>query len=322
MKNLYKILLGSFLIGTFASCEYDRQDFSSVVKPVVTAETNNVTVTEGESAVFTLNVDTPNRFELDYKLELVGGTGSFDDFTAPGRELTVDDGLGSLPATLISVPANAASYDIVIPITDDIWAEGTETLIFRLTNSGNGVGLVADNSRRLTVNVTNNETTDFAWVLDWDQIYVGTDGEEHHACDFDLDLELYDAGFGLLATSYSSCPESIRFSAGDLPDGDYWLIPSFWTVASGVPPASDFQIPAMMTVAKAGVWDETIDLTEVWDTATGGNQEGNPDAYLVKYILTITGDTYTVTDNDTGAVIGMGRSAQTLTKPTNFVGGR
>jgi glutamate mutase epsilon subunit len=55
-----------------------------------------------------------------------------------------------------------------------------------------------------------------------------------------------------------------------------------------------------------GVAFEDIDVTGVWNTGVGGFQQGSSTAYLVKYVLTISGSSYTVTDNDTGTVVFQG----------------
>lgn len=279
-------------------------------KPNVTASIATTSVNEAGSPQVAINVylDKPVDFNIPFEAVRIGGTASDADFSA----------------AVGTIPAYQTEGTIMLTISDDIYPEDTETLELEITPSGIPYIYEAKGRPTVSLDITNNATDNFTFQLSWDTEYVDSDGDAHSACDFDLDLEIYTAAFGgPLATSYGDCPESITLSPGDLADGNYWLIPSFWTVASGVPPATDFQIPAMMTVGKPGVWIETVDLTEQWDTATGGNQEGNPDAYLVKYVLNISGTTYTVTDADTGSVVGTGRmSAPSVKTPSNFVGGR
>ncbi len=325
MKNIfkYKSLLALLILGGLSSsCTDDDLNLSKGVKPVVTLASTSFTITEGETANLTLNVDTPYKESMDFKLELVDGSGSNDDFSTSGSELSISDGLGSLPAHKIVFPANASSYTFDITAIADIYPESTETLTFKLTSSGNGNGLVSSGSDTINVTVANLETTNFTFRMEWDTTYIGTDDEEHHACDFDLDLEIYTSTFGgPVATSYGDCPEEIKLAAGDLADGDYWLVPSLWDPTTGETPATHFDIPAVLTFAKDGVWVESIDTGDYWNSGDPGATNGDGGAYLVKYVLTIAGTTYTVTDADTGSVIATGKMG-TPTKPDNFVGGR
>ena len=64
-------------------------------------------------------------------------------------------------------------------------------------------------------------------------------------------------------------------------------------------------IPAKLSFGVLGSNSEsiTVDLSNIWNTTTGGYEQGNADAYLVRYMLTIAGSTYTITDSDTGTVV-------------------
>ena len=68
---------------------------------------------------------------MDFKLELVGGTGSFRDYETSGTETVTDDGYGVI-GHKISVPAYAATASFDITPLVDYLPEGAETLIFRL----------------------------------------------------------------------------------------------------------------------------------------------------------------------------------------------
>lgn len=83
MRKLnFKYFVAFAALGFFASCEPENETTDArVVKPVVTAALTSYTVAEGASATVNLTVNTPYFRSLDYKLELVGGTGSFRDFT-------------------------------------------------------------------------------------------------------------------------------------------------------------------------------------------------------------------------------------------------
>lgn len=303
----------------FVGCDDDtfqkaNQDVEGLIgedrKPNVTATLSDSNINEAgdPEVLITVNLDKAVDFPMPFTAVLAGGTADNNDFSANS----------------VTIPAYSKQGVIKVTINDDIAPEETEVLELEVTPDGSPYIYEALGRPVVSLSIDNNATNDFTVQLDWDTLYDGVDGSSHHACDFDLDIEVYTSDFSsIVATSYSSCPEGITFAEGSLTDGDYWLVPSFWDSSTGVTPSTDFQIPAMLTVGKPGVWVETIDLTSQWDTATGGNAQGNPDAYLVKYYLTVSGNTYTVTDADSGSVIGTGRMSQSnLTAPVNFKGGR
>lgn len=324
MMKIKYISLFFLAASIFVSCEDDDLDgMTALPKSQATSNVTSITLTEGETDVIPFTIDKPINKPSQFKILVKDGNISQTDIFVGDQEMDADTGVPH-KGFEITVPAYSDSFDIPVEAIYDILPEGTETATLEISAAGVRTILIPGNTHEVDVTINNIATTNFTFRMEWDTTYVGIDGDEHSACDFDLDLEIYTASFGgPIATSYGDCPEEINFGAGDLADGDYWLIPSFWTVASVVAPETDFQIPASLTFAKDGVWYETVDLTDQWDTATGGAQEGNPDAYLVKYVLTVSGTTYTVTDADSGTVVGTGRmSAPSVKTPSNFVGGR
>ena len=318
-KNSFKFLLAVASLGFLASCSQDDNATTNarVEKPVVSAATTNFTVTEGETVTINLSTDTPYFRPMAFKLELVGGTGSFRDYTCTGTETVLDDGWGIIGHKL-SFPAfsSAASFDIT-PIFD-LLPEGTETLVFRMYPMGNSNGLVAEGSETITVTVNNAVSDDVVTIVDWSEnsynahgslvegTYLDADGDEHALCDYDFDLEIYDAGFNYHATSYSSCPEQASVLGTD-PDGVYYLVPSFWTTAGPTAPAEPIGFNVKVTIAKPGIWVNESVIT-LWNTVDGGAVEGNPDAYQFAGILTKTGTTYLLEDLD-GNTLASGRQA-------------
>ena len=308
-KIFKHIALTTLIAFSAVGCMDDDQDYPAADKPEITLGTSNVTVTEGDTGFITLNLSRAIGSEIDLKMEAVSGNATVDDYsvTAAKEFTSADDGVGSFPAYNIVIPTGVDTFDIPVSAIDDISVEGDETTTFRITSTGNGKAFLGEDGILATVTFANNESTDFYFGVSWTGTYTDADGDAHDYCDYDLDLELYDTAFNTLGTSYSSCPEEIRFPAGALPDGDYYLVPSFYTNAGPVPPAEgQTAIPAMITFSKPGVFVETIDLSNIWDTTEGGVAEGNSDGYLVRYLLTISGTTYTVTNVETGAVIAQG----------------
>lgn len=323
-KNSFIFLFAVASLGFLASCSEDDNETTGarVEKPVVTADATNFTVTEGETVTINLTTNTPYFRPMAFKLELVGGTGSFRDYDCSGTETVLDDGWGVIGHKL-SFPAFAseASFDIT-PILD-LLPEGTETFVFRLYPMGNSNGLVAAASETITVTVNNGTSDDVVTVVDWsensydahgslvDGTYLGADGDEHALCDYDFDLEIYDENFDYYATSYSSCPEQASVLGADA-DGMYFIVPSFWTTAGPSAPAEDLRFNVKVTIAKPGVWVSESVITS-WNTVDGGAVEGNPDAYLLAGILTKTGTTYVLEDTD-GNILASGRQASVLNR--------
>lgn len=321
LRNIYKLMFAAALVGSLASCSEDDNETTGarVEKPVVTAAATTFSVTEGETVTINLSTDTPYFRAMGFKLELVGGTGSFRDYTCTGTETTLDDGWGVI-GHKISFPAYAttASFDIT-PIFD-LLPEGTETLVFRMYPMGNSNGLVDAASETITVNVANAVSDDVVCIVDWTRnsydahgslvegSYEDSDGDAHSFCDFDFDLEIYDENFDYYATSYSDCPEQASVLGVD-PDGTYYFVPSFWTNAGAIEPATNINFKVKVTIAKAGVWVHEMNLDDVWNSTDGGYDEtGDPEAYQFAGILTKTGTTYLLEDLD-GNTLASGRQA-------------
>lgn len=321
MKKLsnFKFIFAVAILGLFASCNDDEDaTLERGIKPIVTADQTSFSITEGESATVTLTTNTVYNKDMQFKLELVGGTGSFSDYTTSGNETTIDDGYGVI-GHAIDFPAYATTFSFDINAILDFYPEGAETLVFRFYSMGNANGLVDAASETITVNVANGTMDDVVTVVDWSQSsrdsfgtlhageYLGTDDLMHEYCDYDFDLEIYDSGFGILATSYSSCPETATVFSTD-PDDVYYIVPSFWTNAGPTDPAEEISFKVKVTIAKPGVWMYETNFDDVWNSTDGGADEGNPEAYQFAGILTKTGSTYLLEDLDSN-VLASGKSA-------------
>lgn len=320
--KLYNKALLVTLLAVFASCNDDEDATSQRgIKSVISADIVNFSVVEGETVTIDLTTDLPNNDVMDYKLELVGGTGSYNDFTTTGTETTLDDGWG-LIGYKFEFPAYASSASFDITTVFDFLPEGTETLVFKLSSMGNAKGLIAENSQTITINVTNATSDDVVAVVDWAQnsfnahgnlvegTYDDAAGDSHAFCDYDFDLEIYDAGFNVVADSYTSCPEQTGVSSTD-PDGDYFIVPSFWTTVGPTAPAEEIKFKVKVTISKPGVWVYETNIDDVWNTTDGGAVQGFADAYQIAALLTKTGTTYVLEDAN-GDVVASGKSASFL----------
>ncbi|WP_242155267.1 hypothetical protein [Aestuariivivens sediminis] len=288
----FKYILGVLALVSIIGC--DNYDVEPVIdesaKPTVTATAMDSSISEAGSPIttVTINMDKPIKTTTTFTAIKVGGDATEDDFEVENAV----------------IPAYQTSTTMEITIKDDFIAEGTESIQLQITPSD-----VPDLYEVLgtpTVTFSIENSISFSAELDWDGSYMDASGGDHSFCDYDLDLELYSADFNdLYYASYSHCPEDYVVGQGELEDGDYWIVPSFWTNNGPTEPASPENIPAMLHFGVLGSNTEsvTIDLSTVWDTQTGGYLQGNPDAYLVKYVLTVSGNSYTVTDADSGSVV-------------------
>lgn len=323
MKKIKLYNLAFFaLFAAFTSCsEADDATQERGVKPVITAGIVDFTINEGESATINLTSDMAYNQQMDLKLELVGGTGSFRDYMTSGDETIIDDGYGVI-GHKITFPAYSTSTSFDITALLDLEVEGTETFEFRLYGMGNANGIVSKESEMITVTVSNATSNNVEIYVDWSQSYyddfgslhpgeyLGDDDSMHEYCDYDFDLEVYDGGFGYFDWSYSSCPEHVTIDAS-APDDTYYIVPSLWTL-SGSTPAEDMTFDVKVTVAKPGVWKNEIHMFD-WNTVDGGAVEGNPNAYVLSHTLVKTGTTYELYDaNDD--LVESGRSANVINR--------
>ncbi len=314
----YKNFIAAFaLLGILSSC--DKEDditADGTIKPVVTADATTFSVTEGDVITVTLTTNTPYKTKMDFKLQQVGGSATrLDDYTTSGSETVVDDGWGAI-GDKITLPAYATSTTFTINTNFDVYNESAETIEFLLIGAGNGVGLVNEASQKITVTIANKVSNDYFVKLDFtgnslnahgnvvEGSFVDSGNTSHAWCDLDLDLEVYDAGFNVVADSYSSCPEQLTMSSS-LADGTYYIVPSIWS-RNGINTTNAINIPAVLTSGKMGVFSETFDMSTVWTTKTA-----TPDYQLVRELEKV-GNTWTLKDANTGDVIASGRAASLL----------
>ncbi|RZJ34350.1 MAG: hypothetical protein EOO51_10115 [Flavobacterium sp.] len=299
-------------------------------KPNVTVSQTEFSVTEGDTIEITLTADKAISQTMQFKLELLAGsTGSFRDYTVLENDVVTDEtnpdiGTGTI-GHVINMPAYTTSYTFKIVPELDIHPEGTEVFNFRLYGDSNSTGIVEPSSENITVNVANGTSDDFVVEMQWNgnhttwfgniepTTYTGVDDQEHEYCDFDFDMEIYDAGFTPQFVDYNNCPAVTGIPA-DAPDGEYIIVPSFWDNASSagaVPASGEIVYPVIVTMGKPGVFEHTTDLTGTFTYTAGGANNGNADAYVPIATVTKTGTTYVLRDyNNPDVILGQGRMAQ------------
>ena len=114
--------------------------------------TNNVTVLEGLSSVFTINLSHVGTTATSFALTLSDDTANLtSDYT---NALIFSNGV-TFDGTNISVPAGVASFTVTAPTTNDTSHELTE--IFKLSVGGvEGTGTITDNDATPTVSSVSN----------------------------------------------------------------------------------------------------------------------------------------------------------------------
>jgi hypothetical protein len=322
-----------------SSCNNDEATYTKSDKAIVTASLTSLTVAEGSSGQVTLTLDKPLNEKTDLKIEVLSGTGVFRDFTvsygsnAPiDIETTRDDGWGLIGYKLV-IPAYTTTMTFDINGVLDFAPEATENLVLRLSPAGNGVALLADGSETINLSITNTVSTNFDVEMAWDASYAdphgtivlteytGVDNAKHDYCGFDFDLEIYDASLSNVEyLDYDGCPAKATIDGTD-PDGDYVIVPSFWTrvvPAGSVPKSNEIIFPVKVTMGKKGSFFHTTDLTGRFKYTLGGAVQGNPDAYIPIAVVTKTGTNYVLTDFDTAEVLGSGRYANLIQKIKNI----
>lgn len=313
-----KIKLNIFALSLFSalaltSCNDDDQDYAltgnapvgtlTSDKSSITETDDDTTIEEENVASYTFTMDKAYKTNMKFKVELVGAesTGSAADFETSLGESGIDNGSEGF---LITVPANSTTVSFTMSAIFDDAAEGTETLRFKITPAADMNGVVDANSQYFNLNIVNSTSDNLDITLDWqvDKEYTAVDGSTGHSySDFDFDLEIYYFGSPVL-TSYSSAPESIEFLSS-YPDGTFTVTASLWSVAGAAEPMLPIAFKPTLKVVKKGIFVKEFDLTGNWNSAVGGYDDGNANAYVDVCKFTKTGTTYQVLDMDDNVLV-------------------
>lgn len=335
-KSNLKYIFGLTVLGLFASCSDDEDATSQrIVKSVVTADATTFNLNEGDAAMVTLTIDKPLNVRSDFKLELVGGTGAFRDYTVvdggdgnseTDEETTVDDGYGIIGHKVI-LPAYASSVTFDITTLVDYLPEATETLVFRLYPMGNSTALVDENSETITITLANTTLDEIQSELKWatkfnahgnfdDITYLSVNEETKTLEAWDFDLFVF--GPNNIFTGASSDEPEYATIASSRPDGDYELWVDLWdtprrvaggpALGTGYKPVKLINLKPILTVSKPGVWVQEIDLSGIWDSNVIGSNAG-PAADMYVARVNKAGTVYTLY-NDLDEELATGRSGR------------
>lgn len=328
MKNVYQkinySLVVVFLLGLVSySCQDNDDSIPRRGKPELTILSNSVTVSEGETATFNLNVEYPISEKIDIRIDVLDANGlpiatadptdgdastgngfydrvQFESFEVP-YPTWFESGwfsYGYLGGSgyVASFPAFTETIELNIETLQDFIPEGSETVNFRLT----GTSLMnATIEEDISITITDFVGTDLVARLNWDGDYLENAAEP---CDInnglDLDLELIFGG-NYIQTSYGDCPEELTILGSDA-DGTYIIDASFWT-ANGNTSSDNSNVPATIEFLKAGVFVESVDLSAVFPLNDGGLSDGNGNA-ITSFFIEKVGNTYTITDSNDGLI--------------------
>jgi hypothetical protein len=319
--NKITILLALSLTSlAYFSCNNDDVVFGKTDKPVLTAVNKSYTVVEGQPFELNFTLSKAINDPIEYKLVIVpNGTAEdqLDYYIQDGclsnnPDCVAIEENGGVVGYVFEVPAYTTNYTLKIETIADYLPEGTENFKVYVLSRRNLKGLVAEGTE-IDLTITNLVSTNLKTTFDWSGTYLGVDGEQHDFCDLDLDLEFYNAGGNVVEFSYSSCPESIETST--LPDGDFDIYASFWSLA-GATPAPNQDIPFTVTVEKQGVFTRELSFSGILNTDMVSGEDGNPDAYVHVGTINRAGNIYTLKDAN-GTQLEQGKttkSSKTLKK--------
>lgn len=331
MKNIHKktsySLVAVFLLGLITfSCQDDDDSIARRGKPALSILSNSVTVTEGETAVFTLDVEYAVSEKIDIRVDILDADGN-PVVTAEGDPTTGNGFYDRVQFESIEVPyptwfesgwfqygylggtGYVASYppftetiELNIETLQDFIQDGTQTINLRLS----GTSLMnATIQEDITVIVNDFTGNNLVARLNWAGDYLDSAADP---CDIDagldLDLELiYDGAY--VQTSYNDCPEQLTILSSDT-DGIYTIDASFWT-ANGNTSVDGNNVPVSIDFMKDGVFLESVDLSSLFPLNDGGLNDGNGNA-ITSFSVEKNGNTYTITDSN-NTQIAQGRFA-------------
>lgn len=309
--NLFALSLVSVL--SLVSCDKEDQSYTNTTnspvgylvadKTTISESDDDATVALENVATYTFTVDKAYKTPLKYKVEIISSesTASAADFETSLPESGIDNGSAGY---LITIPANETSTSFTISGLLDNAADLNEVLKLKITPAVNLNGLVDENSQVFTLNIGNSTSDNLDIIFDWgvDREYTGLDEATHSFADFDFDLEIANAGGAVVLASYSSAPEEIEFLS-TYPNGTYTIVASFWDASTAAEPMLPINFTPSVTVTKKGVFERTFDLTGVWNSAIGGNEQGNANAYLDVAYFVKTGSTFQLYDMDDNLLV-------------------
>ncbi|MFD0860798.1 hypothetical protein ACFQ1M_01150 [Sungkyunkwania multivorans] len=322
IDNIKKSLLGgAVLCLLLASCQED-DSIARRGKPTISIENRVVTVTEGETASFNLEMEYAVNQKVDIRIDLLDAQGNPAIVTQPIGSPDSGNGYERIPLEDINVPyptwfeagwfqfgylggtgyvATIAPYtknfQIDIETLIDAVPEGTETFKFRLTATSL---LEAVIDETITVNVQNFVGDELGLGLEWESTDATFD-----PCSMDMDIFLSDFS---VFTFTGNCPEFL-FNPTDpglevttvLADGVYTVVADLWDNGGANFVTPPFDIPITVQIFKPGGFSTTLEYPNLYDSTHGesaGPGGGTGLGEEVVATIRVQNGLYTVLDRD------------------------
>ncbi len=141
MKKSALTYLSAVLLVLMASCSKDNDEPSELAELSITA--NSTTITEGESASFTLTLSAPLSSPVNVTLQIEGSAANGADYQSIGDEITI--------------PANRLTESITISSLEDDEEEDTEVLRLTLLSTDHTGISITQNQASLSIEDTEQE---------------------------------------------------------------------------------------------------------------------------------------------------------------------
>lgn len=322
-KNISYSLVVVFLLGLLSFSCQDDDSIPRRGKPELTLLSNSITVTEGETAVFNMNVEYPVSEKIDIRIDVLDSEGNpmvtanptdgdattgngfydrveFEDFEVP-YPTWFESGwfeYGYLGGTgyVASFDPFSETIELNIETIQDFIPEGSKTINLRLSATSLMNATIAED---ISITINDFVGSDLVTRLNWAGDYLESQTDP---CDIDngldLDLELiFDGDY--IQTSYNDCPEELIILGSDA-DGTYTIDASFWT-ANGNTSSDNSNVPTSIDFMKAGVFVESVDLSSLFPLNDGGLADGNGNA-ITSFTIEKSGSTYTITDSNNNQI--------------------
>ncbi|MCO6175496.1 hypothetical protein NHF50_10615 [Flavobacterium sp. NRK F10] len=333
INNNFRFALPLFSLLALASCDdnMDEPGYPALAdKPVVTVTYDNLDILELDNettvgvnenlATFVLTADRIYKEDMKFsiKLNAAESTADANDFTISLSEADLDYGTDG--AFVATIPANTLSTTFTVAANFDIYPESTENLVFDIKPMADLNGTVAGSSQKIELTIGNSISDELVLILDWngDRTYTNitdpNDPYESTLADYDFDLEVYNSGFSLVDYSWSDSPERVNFATSNA-DGLYFVVAGFYSTYGAVP-MLPINFDVTLTIAKPGVFVYDYDMSGIWNSTDGGDDEGNADAYQVPvyFVKTTTNGvaTYEVYNLADDTLLASGKSSTDL----------
>ena len=325
-NNFFKFIGALVITLSVTSCVEDKETYASNInsKPTVSLASNTFTVNEGEVASITLTADRAYKSTMDFNLEILSGaTATPEDDYAVDLDKTEfgTDPWNGIDGYLVSFPANQTSYTIPIAtILDDV-VEGTESITFKLTVSGNHNGVIKESSRVFTVNILNKAQDKLTLTFDWEKNF-DFGGATYSLCDlvYDNDFYLVSGATIVSSAATANCPETLELDITELANGNYDIYQNLYddggVSGAGISPA--FSIPVRVNYNRPGsaTLSGTYTQSSVYAVDSNATSDPNFDAPIYVVSVNVTNGVFTLFDDNGN--IASGRSSQVKNLIKNF----